>query len=455
MNSPNPAPTPATKGAPTTDGPSPLVKALVVAILLGCTAWIVYRMSQRLSTGVPYIDFQAFYFGARAIVEGQNPYLVEKKMYIYPPLLATVMAPLTFMDIIKASWVWLAISMVGSWAAMWLLVTASAERLRITLHPWLVPTVGAVCLLLFVDRFRWEYENGQTDWILVLGYAMALKWVDKCPWLAGIGLGMAANIKYTALIMLPYFIVRRRWSAALWTILGTGFWALAPALVLGWTRNLEYLTTAMAGIVKMLGINVQHEAANVTTATWERSVSIGSLAARLSEQAGWGVKGTIALTGIAGLAALAAAWLIYRAHGVPMWLNRGGAKEADPPLAAVTGAEFVGLVLAAVIFVPQMMGRHAFITLPVLVLGITMLLHPKPGVSNRWLIAGIAIGIAGLILPPGGAMFLDAVEAWRLASGTSWCLLLMFLCVLASALAWQRELAKEPPSLSANGALGR
>lgn len=50
----------------------------------------------------------------------------------------------------------------------------------------------------------------------------------------------------------------------------------------------------------------------------------------------------------------------------------------------------------------------------------------------RWpLVVGLALGVGGLVLPPGGAATREAVQWWRGVGGAGWCQLAYWL-----ALAW-------------------
>src|SRR5258705_8385049 len=97
----------------------------------------------------------------------------------------------------------------------------------------------------------------QTNGLMLLMLALALRWLDRKPWLAGLALGFAVNIKYLPLVLLPWLLIRRRWLAAGSFVLGCIFFAILPAVQSGWNNNLNHLSTAFRGPGHPLGIETR------------------------------------------------------------------------------------------------------------------------------------------------------------------------------------------------------
>ena len=58
------------------------------------------------------------------------------------------------------------------------------------------------------DKIHIVFTQGQTDFVMLLGFACVLRWMERRPWLAGLAIGFIANIKYVSLIFVPYFLTR-------------------------------------------------------------------------------------------------------------------------------------------------------------------------------------------------------------------------------------------------------
>jgi len=70
-----------------------------------------------------------------------------------------------------------------------------------------------------VDKIRGTFALGQTDCLMLLGFACVLRWMERKPLLAGLAVGASANVKYLTLICVPYFLVKRNFKAAFAAIL--------------------------------------------------------------------------------------------------------------------------------------------------------------------------------------------------------------------------------------------
>src|SRR6266446_5163007 len=99
---------------------------------------------------------------------------------------------------------------------------------------------------------------------------------DALPISAGLLLGFAVNVKYVPLLFVAWLAVRRRWAAAGAAVGGIVLWAILPAAVYGWDRNLDYLGRATAGLGKLVGVHVEGQPGMVFPLEYEYSVSIPS-----------------------------------------------------------------------------------------------------------------------------------------------------------------------------------
>ena len=122
-------------------------------------AWIAFRLYSRLSVE-PYIDFRAFYEAAEAARTGGDPYVPVFGMYIYPPMLAAWMSPLSLLPQTAAAWVWFALGMAVSLLALHLTWKALRERFGFPAGAGSFGVVLGLVLVFGMTQTRWEFEHG-------------------------------------------------------------------------------------------------------------------------------------------------------------------------------------------------------------------------------------------------------------------------------------------------------
>lgn len=418
---------------------------------------VVERTFLRSTTG----DFYHFYEAAVAMTKGEDIYTSGRFGYIYPPLIAFAFQPLAALSEVGAARVWFFISLT-------LLVLAISFFVREICRRFNAPrdslTIGAVALLgvlLTLDKLRWGFDLGQTDTILMLCFVLSLRWLDKRPILAGVMLGLAANVKYLSLIMLPYLIVRGRWKAAGSTLASFVGFMLLPAVSVGWETNLGYIRVALGGMGRMLGgaatpgggVGEAGQAANISDAAWERSVSVTSALYRLFD----GDSIYLIPLAIFCLALLALGAWMYRYHGFVLWRSGTASAESQTPRRALVGIEWVGLIVAALAFSPQTTTRHMAMLLFAHLLAALVLLVPRRGVKRWPVVLAVVLMVLALNLPPGHPPFYAGVEWWRKVGGAGWTSVAMLMLVIWTSLRYvravneARPLEDPPPGYLADG----
>ena len=107
---------------------------------------------------------------------------------------------------------------------------------NIHLPPWLL-------ILIFVLSFRYfksELLNGNVDLLIGGLIAAALYFLRKNNRILCGGLiGLAAVLKLTPLLFLPYFFVKRMWKCFAFGMLAIVFFVLLPAVFIGWNYNID------------------------------------------------------------------------------------------------------------------------------------------------------------------------------------------------------------------------
>lgn len=373
-------------------------------------------------------DYFHFWSAGKAMLNGGDVFSPEHgRNYIYPPLMAWIFQIFGAFEQRPSVYIWLGIDAILLGAGVVILARELARRLEIPGGWHTVLLACIISLACLLDKVMGQFKLQQTDGIMLLAMALALKWLDKRPILAGIILGFAGNIKYLSLIAVPWFGIRKRWAAMLSTILSFAGFLILPAITRGWDRNTHDLKVAFAGLVEAFGVNLDHVTrASSHPITWERSVSVTSTFFRLTERFSLGSPVAVVLIGSVAAGCVGLAWFLYARRAVGFWTvpatNQG-----------VIGMEWVGLVVASLVFGPQTTTRHLIQLVALFVLASLFLVNQSrnPLVSSRWplVLAGAAVTLA-LVLPPGGAQFESALNTWRAVGGSSWCALIFLFLTL-------------------------
>ncbi|MBL0927915.1 MAG: DUF2029 domain-containing protein [Phycisphaerales bacterium] len=426
---------------------------LLTAGIVGVCAWFGLRVWSAATPEKLPADFGIFHRAAQAVVNGENIYEVRRPgfgaAYIYPPLLAVLLTPLAGLRDTAAYLVWGGVNGLLLALLLWLSFDTLAPRLRLRKDPTLLLAAALLALLANADQIRWEFELGQTDILVCLGFVLGLRWMDRRPVAAGLALGFAFCIKYVSIIALPYFIIRGRFAAAAATAIGCAAWLAAPAMVLGWQTNLSYLPVAFGGITGLFGVQLAGTRADVWSLDYHRSVSLVSASQRLIDGMGWPPGALVAVVGGAAAAVFAAAWWVYRLFGVPMFRHRSPALDGTPmslagggapaPVRAAVVMEWMGLIVATLAFSPQTIARHSFILLPAHLV-LAMIAVSARRLPTALLAGGaLLVSLLGTTMPPGSLAGKEAVDAWRSVGGASWCWIAMFLLMLAAGFRFLRE----------------
>src|SRR5579883_497706 len=178
------------------------VAAAAFVLLCGWWYWQRCWLAQMPDRGPS--DFEFYYHAAQQVLHGRSPYL--EGGYVYPPLLACLLAPLAMFDYFTARWIWFAISHAAFLAAGWLL-WRHLGRGR-----------AALCAVALVWAAGGAAEDGfglgQADAVLLLLGVIALTSAGRAAALSIAG-GFALKLFPGVLGILP--AIERRWRAFAFT----------------------------------------------------------------------------------------------------------------------------------------------------------------------------------------------------------------------------------------------
>ena len=218
---------------------------LAWCFLILCAGWYTY---DTILTQLPQdtgSDFRVYYLAARHVLHGESPFLVDG--YIYPPLLALLMAPLGAFGHLTARWVWFVFSNGCLLLAAWLVYRYLGRGLLAACWVALVWAGGRaggeavgmgqvgpeLALLLAIAYTATDWRQGAS-----LGLGIALKFL---PGPCAIGLAMARCWRALSVAILCSLLGALSWVFAAFALAGppaplhpSAFLAGTPA-VLSWS----------------------------------------------------------------------------------------------------------------------------------------------------------------------------------------------------------------------------
>jgi hypothetical protein len=367
---------------------------------------------------------------AIALAHGQDLYRSGSGDYIYPPLIAFLAQPLGWMSLHWAAILMLVVNLFVSLLTLKMIAEEMLLRLTGRATLLMILQVAMVAAWLSIDHIRTEFGEWETNIWMLLMFVLALRWSDRRPILAGIALGFAFNIKYLPIVFIPYLLIRRRWMMLGAFVISIFFWAMLPAISMGWSKNLAALSQSYSGIARLLGSHaVNTRSANVNPFTSDKSVSISSFVGRataLSESASMAIAAGIALL-------LLLFWAVfYRRNELKLIHWPQAFEQALQPYCALFGIEWLAILLMALMFSPYTNSAHLYLLLAINT-GVAVLLIDGSANLKKWpLLAAALIMCLGTILPPGGGHFRHAELLWKQFGVCAWCMCVFFIALLWS-----------------------
>ena len=171
-------------------------------------------------------DLVAYVSASEALYAGGDPYHLGGPFpYIYPLFLVTVIRPLAALPVRAASVVWFLLQ------AACLMFVLRGTRLRLGRMTLTGAAALAVLVAVFGDVLQIEFLNGQVN-LLVVALVVGAVLVESAA-LAGVWLGAAIALKLTPALLLVYFVVQRRYGAALQALAWAAAFVLLPWLIVG------------------------------------------------------------------------------------------------------------------------------------------------------------------------------------------------------------------------------
>ena len=219
---------------------------MVVIIWLG-VLFHSFALLNQLPSRPNHFDFSIYYASGLAMREHRDPYTtdlntiapaldleIEPMHYATdPPTYLLAFEPLTLLPLERAFWLWEALNLAALLVSLALLFKGSG------LGAW--TTLAIVALALLYPPVGEHFFYGQNKIFVLLMLALMIRWMagghDAA---AGLILGVAVLMRGFPLLIVGYLLLRRRWRAIAYTILGIVAGALATIAFLGLPQTLSF-----------------------------------------------------------------------------------------------------------------------------------------------------------------------------------------------------------------------
>ncbi len=376
-----------------------------------------------------YGDFVHFYHAAQAILNNQNIYASGTGGYIYPPFFAFLISPLAKLSLPMACGLWQWVNLILLLTVLYFCLRSLTKLFQVQASLWQLLSVCALALLFSYQELVHEFRWNQTDLLILTGITLGFYWLKDKPVLAGLCLGIIANIKYQPLFFLPFLLLRGRWRNSLGFCLGLALTTLAPVILLGWELNGLYLITAAKGMAHPPGAAPSPDlsSAHMPTIMWVRNITVTNGLLRIFQAHHWPLIWTLIPIAFLGLALILVIWVIYRKHHIPLFWRFPWQLQNANLENAIIHVEYLTLLASIFIFSPQGLVRHLLLLLPLNIFAALVLLLPRSRLTRWPMFVGILIIQLGKLY---GAISPITAENWRFIGGPGWTLLsfIPFFC---------------------------
>jgi uncharacterized membrane protein len=183
------------------------VRAAWIALCAAIVLVVVFSVAYKP------LDFSVYRWGGQEVTHGLRLYLTryvqghDREWFTYPPFAAVVFVPIAAVPAVIGQVGWQLVSLIALACASVITLNLAGYRPSRTVIAAIV--AGAITL----EPMYHTLYLGQINFIL-LALILTDVWRASRGRTAGIGIGLAAAVKLTPLIFIPFFLVARRWKDA-------------------------------------------------------------------------------------------------------------------------------------------------------------------------------------------------------------------------------------------------
>ena len=231
----------------------------VAVLLCALAALKLLMLWGEISAPLDPEDFGIYYLSAQLLHHGANPYLTDlgppaarlgfdpgvATRATDPPAFLLAVEPLTMLPLEASQRVWFAINLGALLLAIFLLLGREESGLTGTTALSL-----AVLALLFPPVGN-NLVDGQSKTQILLLLVIMIRMLDrKRERAAGLMLAAAGLLRVFPLLLLGYFLIRRRWRVVTYTIVGLAVGGLVTMFAAGVSNSLAFLFHAPAFLTR-------------------------------------------------------------------------------------------------------------------------------------------------------------------------------------------------------------
>ena len=218
------------------DWMTPKAKALITVSLALSLALLGAYTTWRTHCGST--DFDTYYYAAKRVVEGSPLYTEVRGVspYIYPPIFAFVMAPLALMNMETASFILYALNLAFAWGSLVLsfrLIFGPKPFAEATgaIPPLPKALFAAIASAALLDNISLLQANIAVFFLVMAALYLAR---EKRDLPAVFCLAMAISVKVLPILLLAYFMIKKRFKMSAAAVFLTAFFIFAlPAFSMG------------------------------------------------------------------------------------------------------------------------------------------------------------------------------------------------------------------------------
>ncbi|MGH8750097.1 MAG: glycosyltransferase family 87 protein [Burkholderiales bacterium] len=216
---------------------------------------IIYLASAKLIRNpVAKPDLEVYLHAAGMLLGGNNPYLTAIPagafFYLYPPLLAFLFIPFTFIpiNVVVVLWCVLNVILTG-----WVMKTFYELISGTPFSQVPAQTRWTICFFALLPTSRFIFNHlsyGQSNIAMLALAVLGLSYASKNKSLAGgMTIGLSIALKVISLPLAIWFAARRNPRVTLGIAAGMLIGLLLPALLLGFEKNLGFLDYWLRNVV--------------------------------------------------------------------------------------------------------------------------------------------------------------------------------------------------------------
>lgn len=219
------------------------IKIFLIILLLLSTLLILKPLFYEY-----YPDFSSYYYATYALLNGENPYIVQADAFgpfIYPPTSLLLFLPFTLFQYIVAQKIFIILSILSFLFS----ITILLKLFKITAFS----NLGMLLIILSFNFFpaKFTLGMGQINNFLLLALVFFVYYfIKKKPVLAGISLALAIMIKISPIILIAFLIIRKDWKILFSVFMTLIFLTLITDLFIGHQVLVYFFNTTLPDLLK-------------------------------------------------------------------------------------------------------------------------------------------------------------------------------------------------------------